>query len=469
MYDIFYISSKNNLLTLPSLRKRFPFAKVAANVLEAKEKSLTKMFWVVWEDLLVLDDFDFEFTIPSWDEKYVHVFKNSLGGMGVCLISKEADISKRESDFCFFVNKKEIDTVTSTFRKYDRFYISSYEQYLEALDESTTELFWCVWNELTVTDETIFDLVFDPLDNRYDFDRNINHVFKNKDIEEEKFNGIMLMSKNKKVPRREIEFRFLVDKKEHDKLVSKLTPYDIVFISYDESNADKNYQTLLNKKLENNIYRIHGVKGIHQAHLEAAKIVKTPMFWVTDGDAVIDQDFNFDHLVPRYDRYIVHVWYSKNPINKLEYGYGGIKLLPKKQTLEMSLDSADMTSSISTGFRIMETVSNITEFNTDPFNTWKSAFRECVKLSSKIILGQIDQETENRLSVWCTEGIEEKFGEYAIAGALAGKSYGEKNAGNTPALNLINDFDWLKSQFESSVDTIGNTFDITSAHALATS
>jgi phosphoribosylpyrophosphate synthetase len=30
-------------------------------------------------------------------------------------------------------------------------------------------------------------------------------------------------------------------------------------------------------------------------------------------------------------------------------------------------------------------VSNITAFNTDPYSTWKSAFRECVKLSSKII------------------------------------------------------------------------------------
>ena len=31
-------------------------------------------------------------------------------------------------------------------------------------------------------------------------------------------------------------------------------------------------------------------------------------------------------------------------------------------------------------------VSNITAFNTDPFNTWRSAFRECTKLASAIII-----------------------------------------------------------------------------------
>ena len=33
--------------------------------------------------------------------------------------------------------------------------------------------------------------------------------------------------------------------------------------------------------------RVHGIKGIHQAHIEAAKVAKTNMFWVVDADARI--------------------------------------------------------------------------------------------------------------------------------------------------------------------------------------
>ena len=46
----------------------------------------------------------------------------------------------------------------------------------------------------------------------------------------------------------------------------------------------------------NTIHRVSGVTGIHAAHLAAAKLSTTPMFWVVDGDAVIEDDFKFDHL-----------------------------------------------------------------------------------------------------------------------------------------------------------------------------
>ena len=98
----------------------------------------------------------------------------------------------------------------------------------------------------------------------------------------------------------------------------------------------------------------------------------------------------------------------------------------------------------------MPTVSNITAFNTDPFNTWKSAFRECVKLASRSIQGQIDTETTNRLDSWCTLVDDAPYGFYAYSGALAGRQYGQENAGNNPALLLINDFDWLKNQFQQT-------------------
>jgi hypothetical protein len=116
----------------------------------------------------------------------------------------------------------------------------------------------------------------------------------------------------------------------------------------------------------------------------------------------------------------------------------------------MNVDSIDMTTSISNRFKSLTSVSNITAFNTDPFNTWKSAFRECVKLSSKSIHGQLDDETSIRLNTWCTVGANQLYGEYAIKGALAGKEFGLNNSNDKSILFNINNWEWLINEFRRS-------------------
>jgi hypothetical protein len=221
--------------------------------------------------------------------------------------------------------------------------------------------------------------------------------------------------------------------------------YDIFFISYNELNADQNYALL--KQRFPLAQRVHGVKGIQQAHIKAATQSLTKMFWVVDADAVIEPSFDFSFQAEPDTQQAVYVWKSRNPINELEYGYGGVKLLPKRLTMNMDPNRIDMTTSISNRFRAMYDVSNTTVFNTDPFNTWKSAFRESVKLSSKVIDRQVDKETEKRLLIWCTVGADQPYGEYAIAGALAGRVYGTDHRSNSDALRMINNFEWLKLTF----------------------
>ncbi len=221
--------------------------------------------------------------------------------------------------------------------------------------------------------------------------------------------------------------------------------YDIIFISYNEPQADENFARL--KARFPYAQRVSGVKGIHQAHIAAARKAFTKMFWVVDADAQVLDTFNFDHVVSDYDLENVHVWRSRNPINDLEYGYGGVKLLPKSLTQNMDISKPDMTTSISTLFKAMPEVSNITAFNVDAFNTWKSAFRECVKLASRTIDRQDDVDTNYRLNVWCTRGIDRSFGREAIEGAVQGKQYGLENKDNNEALKMINDFDWLRERF----------------------
>ena len=76
-------------------------------------------------------------------------------------------------------------------------------------------------------------------------------------------------------------------------------------ISHDEANADENFNKL--KTRFPRAQRIHGVKGIHQAHIAAANLCSTEMFWIVDGDAIIDDNFNFDYVLKITEQYMYGV------------------------------------------------------------------------------------------------------------------------------------------------------------------
>lgn len=440
MYDIIFIGNKNN--QWQELKDRFPTIKHANNLEQAKQISITKMFWIVWPDVVVKDDFDFDYVVDDWSNEYVHVFLNSTTYDGICLVPKSADVTEKELQHRFFRNKKEVDIVASVPRAYDIFNVSSYKEYIDAITNSTQDLFWVVPDTVILNKEFDFNWT---IDHHNQYDRRINHVFLNGKYHD----GVILCSKKLKISEREWNFKFIAGKKEHNIVASTPKPYDVVFISYQEPDADKNYENL--KKKIPDAKRVHGVKGIHNAHIEAAKLCDTPMVWIVDGDAQIVEDFNFDYQVPAWQYNHVHVWRSKNPINGLVYGYGGVKLFPRQLTIEMDTSKPDMTTSISDKFVAVKEISNITAFNTGEFETWKSAFRECCKLASKVIDRQKDDETERRLKIWCSIGRDKQFGEFAISGARAGMAYGLANKGNVTALKKINDFDWLKEQFDGNL------------------
>jgi hypothetical protein len=470
LYNGLFLCSVKKPLSQKEVEHRFPISRkewdIVATVpvvydvftidsyeeyLEALEKTTYDMFWMTSSNIRILDTFDLSFRVTDkYHKNENHVFIHKVNGNdlynGLFLCSVKKPLSQKEVEYRFPISRKEWDIVATVPVVYDVFTIDSYEEYLEALQNTKTEMFWVIPKEIDVLETFSFSNYYFEHSNIYD--RSINHAFKNIFMNEENYEGIKLLSKKKIISKREIEYRILLERKEHSITASKNSLYDIVFISYNEPNAEENYNRL--KDQFPRVKRIHNVKGIHQAHIAAAKIAKTEMFWVVDGDAQIVNNFDFSYIVTRYERDIVHVWESKNPINDLSYGYGGVKLLPKYLTENMDVNSVDMTTSISTRFKPITHISNITVFNTDPFNTWKSAFRECVKLSSRIIDGQDDQETVNRLSVWCSKGIDQLYGEYAIKGAMAGREFGFKYVDNKVMLSKINDWQWLEDEFKNT-------------------
>ena len=426
MYDIFYIGNHN-------LKERFPTAKRVNSFEHAKQQSLTKMFWVVWPGIEVVKDFDFSYKADDYSLDVTHVFRNGKNYDGVCLFPKNIQLHSREIDYRFFASKKEVDILASTPSRYDIITVSTYEEYIEKLSKTKSEFVYVIPSDITVKYNFEYAVPYKEKD--------LIHIFKNKLYND----GVFVQHKSKAISKREFEFCWYTNKKELDIVVSEPKPYDIVFISYNEPNADANYKALQQRFPR--AKRVHGVKGIHNAHIAAAKLCDTDMFWIVDGDARIVEDFNFDYQVPKWQRDQVFVWHSQNPVNDLVYGYGGVKLFPRKETLRMNTNSADMTTSISPKFNVVEQVSNITVFNTGDFETWKSAFRECAKLASKSIDRQNEDETNERLETWTTVGHTRDFGEYAIRGARAGMEFGLSNKSD---ISLINDFDWLEKQFKEA-------------------
>jgi hypothetical protein len=220
---------------------------------------------------------------------------------------------------------------------------------------------------------------------------------------------------------------------------------DVVFISYYEPNAEENWQRVLAKAPW--AQRVNGVTGILEAHKAAADLAGTDMFYVVDGDAYLSDNWTFDFQPGIFDRDAVVVWHSKNPINGLTYGYGGVKLFPTDLLKNATRWNTDLTTGLSHKLIVKEQVSNITRFNTSEFDTWRSAFRECAKLASGSIARQDEDESRRRMSVWRTASGGE-YGNYSSAGADAGYKYGVENRLDIDKLKLINNRQWLKEQFE---------------------
>ena len=237
---------------------------------------------------------------------------------------------------------------------------------------------------------------------------------------------------------------------------------DVIFISYDELNADENWQDLLEKVPY--AKRVHGIKGIANAHIEASNLVSTSHFFCIDGDNIVNDNFNFEKVIDfqRQDKRI-HAWGCKNAVNSLEYGYGGVKLFPTdlvKNSTKHSIDFCTSVAAANNGFRFHKEMASTTHFNTSPFNAWKSGFRECTKLASGIIDNNIEDESFNRLTVWMGVGLDSEYGDYAILGARMGTELGLFNTWNDefiPELSFganlddINNFDKCEQIFNEYV------------------
>jgi hypothetical protein len=212
----------------------------------------------------------------------------------------------------------------------------------------------------------------------------------------------------------------------------KIVEFDIVFLSYDEPNAELHYADLVSKAPW--AKRVHGVKGSDHAHKAAAELAETEWFITVDADNIVDTKF-FDLDLDMKDPKIqVYGWCGRNKINGLRYGNGGIKIWKKNFVLNMKThensesDRGQVDFCWEDGYRNFPRVYSESIVTGSPFQAWRAGFREGVKMTlldgvrvpPQEIKERIWWHNTHRLRMWSTVGAHEENGLYAVYGARLG-------------------------------------------------
>jgi hypothetical protein len=138
-----------------------------------------------------------------------------------------------------------------------------------------------------------------------------------------------------------------------------------------------------------------------------------------------------------------YIFNSHNPVNGLEYGHQGVIAYNKRLVLENNEPGIDFT--LSQPHESVPILSGIAHFDQDSWMTWRTAFREVVKLKHSMAT-QPTVETEHRLNVWLTKA-EGNFAEYCLAGACDAVEYYDQVAGDYELLKLSFDWAFLKDLY----------------------
>lgn len=212
----------------------------------------------------------------------------------------------------------------------------------------------------------------------------------------------------------------------------KILEFDVIFLSYDEPNAEENYADLCSKVPW--AQRVHGVKGSDAAHKAAAERSETDWFVSVDADNQVYSEF-FDIDLDMSDPSVkVYDWCGRNIINGLRYGNGGVKLWSRDFVLNMKTheeaetENAQVDFCWESGYKNFPVTYSDSIINGSAFQAWRAGFREGVKMTLKDGIKVPPQDLTkciwwhniHRLRQWSTVGSHVNYGIYAILGARQG-------------------------------------------------
>ena len=218
---------------------------------------------------------------------------------------------------------------------------------------------------------------------------------------------------------------------------------DIVFLSNGEANADENYEhlVLLTKEVSNRLIRISDINGRVASQHAAANASSSPWYFLVNGKLRVSPKFDFSWQPDRLQIPKHYIFTATNPLNGLEYGHQAIVANNKKLTLDTIVQGLDFT--LDSEHEVININSGKGMFNSSEWDTWRTAFRETIKLRY-----DGTRSSKMRLEIWLTKA-NGNFAEYSLQGAKHAIEYYEEVNGDFDKLRLSYDWIWLQAKFNS--------------------
>jgi hypothetical protein len=210
---------------------------------------------------------------------------------------------------------------------------------------------------------------------------------------------------------------------------------DCVFLTYDEPQREEFWAKI--RQTVPWAKRVHGVHGSDAAHKAAAEASTTERFILIDGDNLPDPSF-FNQVLEFPDsqwQQAVLRWRSRNFINGLMYGNGGLSSWTRTFVMDMrtheASDGSDETAvefCFDPLYWAMHDCYSTTHPNGSAFQAWRAGFREGVKMClNKGVRPQLQDFQQmvhhrnlDNLTIWHNVGDDVENGIWAMAGARQG-------------------------------------------------
>ena len=174
------------------------------------------------------------------------------------------------------------------------------------------------------------------------------------------------------------------------------------------------------------------------AYHAAARASTTPWFFAVFGKLAIDLRFDWAWQPDRMQQAKHYIFHARNPVNGLEYGHQA--MIAYNRELVLNNPGVGLDFTLDSPHEVVPINSGTAFYNVDAWTTWRTAFREVLKLKAALP----DVEAEYRIGRWLLPN----FGEidcWSQLGAQDAVEYYDEVGGDFDALKKSYEWEWLAS------------------------
>lgn len=425
MYDIVKINFPYSQTNYFFHTHQIPFVESYFTILKSIVKDIRTTHFFVVADFMDITNFNFDYIPEQHEQDQIHCWYDGDNKEGnVLLIPKEKFMQQMDSinflrDF-EDINYHKSDWVKNPVIGAKYFDLSDP---IESYNAHFKDLYvWMINKDLIGLDiPNFFPSFWDDI-KLYKFGQT----------------GDVLLAPNDKKIKQFYDFKNIVELD----LDYNVRQMDVIFISYDEPSAEDRFKTL--QKIAPRAKWVKNVQGQTEAYHTAARLSETGYFFAVFPKLEIAENFDFEFQPNRLKNPCHYIFNCLNPVNGLEYGHGSVLLYNKKLTLQTTDPGLDFT--LSAPHTHVPLLSSINHFNETPWLTWRTAFREVIKLKQSMDT-KPTVESKFRLKKWCETG-KGNNAEWSINGARDASQYYNTFKNNPDKLQLSYDWQWLKNFYE---------------------